>query len=195
MKEFLSANWLALIGALAWLPVLIELTLNLFRKLHFVYLDKHFVYNASATFKNNGVSTTKGGMVFIMALNLFVYKYPFFPKKINCLLKLKNGAKHKAKLYEGGLGYSDTEQPPNNHIFCFPDGFNMNTNRAIFADQDNIRILPFFFENLNMKNDENIKQITLTFYGRFFKKKIIMKNADCEKMDFISKFDKIIKEK
>ena len=95
-------------------------------------------------------------------------------------------------MYEGGIGYSDTEQPPNNHMFDFPDGFNMNTNRVIFADQDNIRVLPFFFENLNMKNDENIKQITLTLRGRFFKKKIIIKNADCEKMDFISKYDKIV---
>ena len=192
MKEFLSENWLAFIGALAWLPVLIEITLNLFRKLHFVYLDKHFVYNVSATFNNNDVSTTKGGMVFIMALNLFVYKYSFFPKKINCSLELKNGAKHKAKLYEGGLGYSDTEQPPNNHMFYFPESFNMNTNRTIFAEQDNIRILPFFFENLNMNNDENINQIKLTFYGRFFKKKIVIKNADCEQMNFISKYDKIV---
>ena len=183
---------MAFIGALAWLPVLVEITLNLFRKLHFVYLDKHFVYNVSATFNNNDVSTTKDGMVFIMALNLFVYKYSFFPKKINCSLELKNGAKHKAKLYEGGLGYSDTEQPPNNHMFYFPESFNMNTNRTIFAEQDNIRILPFFFENLNMNNDENINQIKLTFYGRFFKKKIVIKNADCEQMNFISKYDKII---
>lgn len=192
MKEFLAANWLALIGALAWLPILIEIILNLFRKCHFVYLDKRFIYNVSVTFKNNGFSKTEDGMVFIMALNLFVYKYPFFPKKIECLLKLQNGAEHRAKLYEGKLGYSDSEQQSGNHIFNFPDVFNMNTSRAIFADKDNIRILPFFFENLNMKNDDSIKQITITFYGRFFKKKITMKNADCEKMDLISKYDKIV---
>lgn len=192
MKEFLSENWLALIGALAWLPVLIEVILNLFRKLHFVYLDKHFVYNATATFKNNGISTVKKGMVFIMALNLFVYKHPFFPKKITCSIKLKNGAKHKTTLYEGGLGYSDDQKPQRNHIFSFPDSFNMNTNRAIFSDQDNIRVLPFFFENLNMENDENIEVITLICYGRFFKKKIQMQNTDCEKMDFLSRYDKIV---
>lgn len=43
-----------------------------------------------------------------------------------------------------------------------------------------------------MKNDDSIKQIKITFYGRFFKKKITMKNADCEKMDLISKYDKIV---
>lgn len=192
MKQFLVDNWLALLGALAWMPILIEILLNCFRRLHYVYLDKHFIYNATATFNNNSNLIVKKGMVFMIALNLFVYKYPFFPKRIICILKLKNGAKHETKLYEGGLGYTDTHNPPNYHSFIFPDQYNINIGRAIFASQDNIRVLPFFFEDLNMENDENIKEIKIIFSGRFLKKRTILKNDDCEKMNFFSKFDKII---
>ena len=193
MIDFLKENWLALIGALAWLPVLIEILMNFARKIHCVYLDKHFVYNADATFKNNGEETTKSGMVFIMALNLFVYKQPFFPRKIICNMTLKDGAKHSTSIYEGSLGYTDTATPQRSHLFVFPKNLNININRAIFADQDNIRVLPFFFENLNMSNDKNIDEIEIVFYGRVLKKKMKIKNSDCEKVDYISQYDNIIK--
>ena len=193
MKEFLSENWLALIGALAWLPVLIEILISFARRIHYVYLDKHFVYNANATFINNGEKTIKSGMVFVMALNLFVYKQPFFPRSIICKMTLKDGAKHSTNIYEGGLGYTDTEIPQRSHLFTFPENLNININRAIFADQDNIRVLPFFFENLNMSSDKNIDKIEIIFYGRVIKKKIKIKNSDCEKVNYISQYDKIIK--
>lgn len=192
MEQFIVENWLALIGALAWLPVLIELIANSFRKVRYVYLDKTFVYNLIATFINNGVSRSQKGMMFIIALNLFVYKRPFFPKKVVCTLKLKDGAKHTAELYEGEIGYSDTQDPPKIHKYAFDDKLNMNMNRSIFADQDNIRVLPFFFENLNMENDENIEEIEIVFYGRFIRKTIRMKTAECQGVQFISNYDIII---
>ncbi len=192
MKEFLSENWLALIGALAWLPILIEIILNFLRKIRYVYLDKHFIYNASAVFKNNGNTSTKTGMVFMLALNLFVYKQAYFPKNITCNITLNDGTKHSSSLYEGGLGYSDTQTPPQNHVFNFPSSFNINLNRALFSDTNNIRILPFFFENLNLQNDTNIKKIEIIFSGKLFKKKMKITNDDCQKLDFISQYDKII---
>lgn len=193
MKDFFVNNWLALIGALAWIPVLINILLNNLRRIHVVYLDKHFVYNVTFNSNVNGRSTVKTGMCFLIALNLFVYNYPFFPKRIKCNLTLKNGSKHSAELYEGGIAYSDTEDPPNNHIFLFPEQLNMNIDRAIFENTNNIRILPFFFENLNMENDENIEEIELFFYGRTFKKRVTIRNDDCTRFKFISQFDKIIK--
>lgn len=190
MIQFLKNNWLALIGALAWLPVVFKMVINFFRKIHCVYLDKHFVYNVQSVRCVNNKVETKNGMTFILALNLFVYQKAFFPRKIECILKLKEGAKHKGILHEGVIAYSDTEVPTGYHKFFFPNHMNMNQQRVIFADKDNIRILPFFFENLNMTNDENIQQIELIFYGRLLKKKVKLKNTDCTSVNFIHQYDK-----
>ncbi len=192
MLEFFKENWLSLIGALAWLPIVVELLMNLFRRVHGVYLDRHFIHDLKFTKVRNGKKTVKTGMVLILAINLFVYKQSFFPKKINCCVTLKNGAKHHSTLYEGGIGYSDTEEPLRKYVFSFPQELNMNMKRAIFANQDNIRIIPFFFENLNMSNDENIKKIVITFHGRIFNKKLTVKNTDLAGVQFINQFDDIV---
>lgn len=184
---------LSIIGALAWLPIVISFLLNVFRKIHFVYLDKHFIYNAEIHIKNNGTETIKTGMAFLMALNIFVYNQPFFAKKIVCKLTLKNGAKHESTLFVGGLGYSDTQVPPQNHQFVFPEECDMNYHRSIFANQDNVRVLPFFFENLNMNNDENIAQIAIVLHGRFLRKTMVMENNDCAREPFFPKYDKIVR--
>ena len=183
---------LSLIGALAWIPIIISFFIKVFRRIHCIYLDRYFIYNAEATFRDNGKETKKQGMILILALNLFVYQKPFFTKDITCKLTFSDGSTFKPILFEGVLGYFDTSKPPKNHIFVFPGDCNINTNRSISADSDNIRIIPFFAEGLNLQNDETIKKIEVFFKHGCFKKKITLTKQECIKMSFIHEHDKII---
>lgn len=191
MKDFLAENWLPIIGALAWLPILINIFVKLLRKIHCVYLDKDFIFSATAHLvHHNGVSTQKTGMVFMMALNLSIYNQSFFSQKITCTLKLNKGPKHKASLYVGSISYNDPQDPHETHFFDFPEAYDIDLHRTIYANQDNVRVLPFFFENLNMKNDENIKKIIIRFKGSVFQKKIRIKNSDCSNHKVFALYNK-----
>ncbi len=183
---------LSIIGALAWFPIIFSFIETMCRKIHYVYLDRHFVYNADATFYNNGKETKKQGMIFIVAVNLFVYKKSYFPREIVCHLKTKNGTVSHARLYEGQIGYNDTAKPSMDHIFNFPCEYNANIHRSIDSNINNTKIMPFFFEGLNFKNDENIECITIEFKGEKLSKKITITNEKCMKMNFIHKYDFVI---
>lgn len=183
---------LAIIGAAAWIPILIEIILKVFRRIHCVYLDRHIVYNVTNTSFDNGRMSQSTGMVLILALNLFVYDKPYFPKDIKCEVKLKNNAVHKGIWRESVIQYTDMQNPPKMHRFIFPDQSNINFYRSLIPNTDNVRILPFFIENINMPSDDNIKSITLKFKGRILTKKIVIKHEDCVNIPFINQYDMIV---
>lgn len=182
--------FLSIVGAAAWLPIVGKFIIDIFRKIHVVYLDSHIIYNIENAFIHNfGKAERQTGMVLILAMNFFVYGKPFFAKDILCELELKNASKYKSILFEGKLGYYDNNDASKYHLFQFPINTNINSNRSIVPDIDNIRIIPFWFEGLNLHDEKTIKKIKITFKGRFFSKKIILTNNDCVKMNYISKYD------
>ena len=159
---------LSIIGAAAWIPIVIGWFIAGFRKIHFVYLDRHIVYNVTKKTKKYNTITEQKGMCLLVAVNLFVYGKPYFPKDISCEIKLKDGAIHKADAHSGTIGYSDTNG--DQHDIIIPPVNNIHINRIIDTNKNNIKILTFFVENLNMENDENIEYIKVKFKGHFLQK-------------------------
>ncbi|MBQ2942122.1 MAG: hypothetical protein IJD97_07800 [Clostridia bacterium] len=196
MKSFLVTHWDEILSVLAILVVLVPIVfnafLNLICKLHVVFLDKHIVYNVTGSIVEgiNRIDVT--GCVLILALNIFIYQKSFFPYRISCKLKMKNGGKICASMYEGDIGYSDTSAPPKYHQFIFEEKYNMNTNRVIETNKDNIRIIPFFLTDVNLHNFENVEKIIIKLKGRVITKRIVLKTNLCVNNRFLPKFDKII---
>lgn len=181
---------LSIIGACAWIPIIFNFILNIFRKIHCVYLDNRIIRNVLGQNINQDFNACKEGMVLILALNLYVYSKPFFPRKISCKIELNDGAKHSADLVDGFFNYLGSENPPKTHYYDVPFEYNMNINRLINANTDNIRVLFFFFENLNIADVNNIDSFEVVFHGRFFNKRTKFTNADCVKAPLIHCFDK-----
>lgn len=183
---------LGIIGAAAWIPIIVNCIVEALRKIHYVYLDKRVLYNATSIKYTNNVPTQKTGMDVIIALNLFIYGKPYFPRAITCELKLKDGPVHKGELFEGSLGYNDTAfAPPVHHSINIPANWNININRAIQSNVDNVRIFTFFIENLNVVKEENIEYIKIRFKGRILTKTIILRNSECVNIPFIQSIDSI----
>lgn len=185
---------LSIIGAAAWIPIIINSAIEAFRKIHFVYLDRKIIPDVTETKIINGETIQKKGMNIIFGLNLFIYGKPYFPHKVSCEIVLKDGPVHKANSYEGTIRYTDTIKQPNNiitntkYVFVFPLNVNININRAVHSNIDNIRILPFFIENLNLQSDGNIKYIKIKFKGRFLTKSIILNSNDCVNIPIIDSY-------
>ncbi len=193
MENFLINHWdecLAIIAILVVLvPPAISAFLNAFGKLHCVFLDNHLVYNATGNIVKGTKRTIATGCILILALNIFIYQKTFFPYKITCKIKLKNGSKIYAPMFEGDIGYSDTNTPPNYHKFIFDEKHNMNTNRVIMSNKDNLRIIPFFLTDINLQNLENVEKISIRLKGRILSKRIILNPENCVKNLFIAKYD------
>ena len=196
MINFCAKYWEEILSILAilvvLLPILINVILNWFCKLHVVFLDKHIVYNATGSIIQGTRRIESTGCILILALNIFIYQKSFFPYKISCVLKLRNGTKIYASMFEGDIGYSDTNVPPQNHLFVFDEKHNMNTNRVIETQKDNIRIIPFFLTDVNLHNFENVEKIIIKLKGRVITKRIILKTALCVNNRFLPKFDKVV---
>lgn len=196
MLDFLKNYWdeslsvLSIIVAL--LPAIINIVVNWFCKMYCVFLDEHFVYNVhNAKILKDGKHIVQNGCVLILALNIFLYGRSFFPYKITCKLKFKNGSQIISKMYEGGIGYSDNNNPPQNHVFKFDNELNMNTNRLIVSNKDNLRIIPFFLDNVNIQNLESVRKVIIKFHGHILKKKLVLLPSQCVYKNLIHEYDKI----
>jgi len=195
MILFLKNHWDEVLSVLAivvvLLPPIIKLMWNYLCKLRFVFLDKHIVYNATGRILQGESRINCSGCIMILALNIFLYEKSFFPHKVSCKIKMKNGSKIYAPMFEGGIAYTDTNTPPRYHEFQFPNEYNMNLNRVIESNKDNLRIIPFFLTDVNLQSFENIEKITIYLKGNILSKKIVFNTDVCVNNNFISQYDKI----
>ena len=81
MGDFITNHWDEALAVLAiivtLLPLMIKALINLFGKIHHVFLDNHFVYNVSARIIQGGKAINSTGCVLILALNMFLYGKSF----------------------------------------------------------------------------------------------------------------------
>lgn len=196
MGDFITNHWDESLAVLAiivtLLPLVVKALINLFGKIHHVFLDYHFVYNVSARIIQGGKAVNSAGCVLILALNMFLYGKSFFPYKITCVLKMKNGSRIVAPLYVGSIAYSDTQVPPKYHVYQFEDKHNMNTNRLISAQRDNIRIIPFFITDVNLQNFDGVDKVIIKFRGRILRKKVVLNPERCMYNNTIGQYDRVI---
>lgn len=193
MGDFITNHWDEALAVLAiivtLLPLMIKALINLFGKIHHVFLDNHFVYNVSARIIQGGKAINSTGCVLILALNMFLYGKSFFPYKITCVLKMKNGSKIVSPMFVGSIAYTDTQIPPRYHEFHFEDKHNMNTNRLISTQRDNIRIIPFYITDVNLQNFDGVDKVILKFRGRILRKKVVLNPEHCMHTNIIGKYD------
>ena len=193
MGDFITNHWDEALAVLAiivtLLPLMIKALINLFGKINHVFLDNHFVYNVSARIIQGGKAINSTGCVLILALNMFLYGKSFFPYKITCVLKMKNGSKIVSPMFVGSIAYTDTQIPPRYHEFHFEDKHNMNTNRLISTQRDNIRIIPFYITDVNLQNFDGVDKVILKFRGRILRKKVVLNPERCMHTNIIGKYD------
>ena len=175
MIEILKNYWDEILSVLAIIVVLtppvIKFIWNYFCKLRFVFLDKHIVYNATGRILQGNTRIDCTGCIMILALKIFIYERSFFPHKVSCKIKMKNGSEIYAPMFEGSIAYTDTDIPPRYHKFRFPNEYNMNLNRVVESNKDNLRIIPFFLTDVNLQSFDNIEKIIIYLKGNILSKK------------------------
>lgn len=183
MLEFIKENWdkiLSVIGAAAWLPIIISPLINHFRKIHATILDIRLLTNGY------GVSVDrkqkKKGTILLFASNIFVRKIPFFAKNIKVKVKLKNGAELNCELLDFSTITENNDDGTKNG-FNVPSDKEFNISRTIQPDIDNIKYLAVLVESANFTDVADIEKIEIILSNcsvlqQFFSKKVTMHSKD-----------------
>lgn len=183
MLEFIKNYWseiLSIVGAAAWLPIIIIPVVNHFRKMQATILDSHILTNGK------GISAykkeEKNGIILMLVLNLFVKRTTLFAQKISMNVHLKNGAVLNTELLDfSTLTVNNSNGTKSN--FDVPMEQEFNVSRTIYHDVDNIKYIAILVESANFSSVDEISKIEMTIfytsrYKKFFSKKLILSSLD-----------------
>lgn len=187
---------LSIIGALAWLPIVVTPIRDHFRKVQVVPLDTRLLINAASTSVDN---VTKRGTILILVLNIYIRKTSIFAKNIEAKVTLRNQTQLKTELLNL---YTTNAKNSDGSVSRFevPREKEFNVSRIINADSDNIKYVAFLVENGAFDSIDEIEKIEMTFkYCNIFKKRVIIRSdeyptfnssallSECEKIIYESK--------
>lgn len=183
MMEFIKNYWseiLSILGASAWLPVVIIPLINHFSKIQATILDAHILVDghSRAAYKDE----EKIGTYLLLALNLFSSKLTLFARKIVVKVRLKNGAYLNAELSDFSSITSYNKDGSKN-TFEVPIGQEFNVSRTIHQGVDNIKYIALLVENANFQYVQDISEIEIKIYftskcRELFSKKITLYLSD-----------------
>lgn len=179
---------LSLLGALAWIPILIVPVFDHFRKLHIVPLDFRILTNAYGVSADK--KSKKKGTILILVLNVFIRKTTIFCKKIMAKVVLKNGTTLKTELLDFSTLTSNNDDGTKS-TFAVPEGQEFNISRTVHADIDNLRYVSFLAENGSFETLDDVKEIQLILYfGKLFRKKVRINCEEFPKFNSVKLLDK-----
>lgn len=183
MKEFIAQNWaeiLSVVGAAAWLPIIISPLMNCFRRVKATVLDSRILTNG------HGVSVRKkqrkNGTILMIVANMFIKKVSFFARDISVKVKLKNGAKLNCEILDFSTLTSNNDDGSTSG-FAVPDEKEFNISRTIHPDTDNIKYIAVLVESANFSKIDEIEEVEINLYYFSKKlsalsKKVLLKNED-----------------
>lgn len=183
MFDFLAKYWteiLSIVGAAAWLPIVLRPILNYFRKVQATLLDSRILTNGKGI--SVGQKCEKHGTILMLAINFYINGTNIFARKMNYQIKLKSGAQLTSELLDFSTLTSNNDD---NTISAFkvPLEYEFNVSRTIHKDVDNLKFISLLVENADFKTIDDIECINITLYygsknNKLFSKSITISSAD-----------------
>ena len=139
MIDFISNNWseiLSVIGAAAWLPIVLKVLIDYFRKIHMTVLDSRILTDAFGV--SAGKRQRKDGTILMFVANMFIKNTTFFARNIEIVVELKNGTKLKTEILDFS-GIESNNSDGTRSVFNVSIDKEFNISRTLYADQDNIK--------------------------------------------------------
>lgn len=167
---------LSVIGAAAWLPIIISPIINCFRKVQATVLDLRLLSNGESFSALRG--ERKSGAILLLALNFYINKVTLYARNISVSVFLTNGAQLTTVL----LDYSIITSNSGNGVsttYTVPIEQEMNISRTIHPSVDNIKYIALLVENAPTLTVEEIQRIEIRLYTNgtrwnVFSKKIVI---------------------
>ncbi|MGN0524233.1 MAG: hypothetical protein ACI4XC_02735 [Eubacterium sp.] len=177
---------LSIVGALAWLPHIVELIRKKCRNISANVVDYELITDSKAYNHNDTKSIT--GSIVLMAVNMFIPYESFFVEQYNITVNLKSGSKADSIIVDGDF----TIHTDNGDIlFSVPDEYNFNLHKEIIHDKDNIRILKIMLKSTKINVVEEIESFEIVLKNKGDEKTVNIKLDDLpefNKMNFLSNF-------
>lgn len=188
MLDFLKEHWdeiLSIVGAAAWLPIIILPILNYFRKVRGTILDARILTNG------DGISADrkdiKKGTILMLVTNLYINKMALFAKNISVRVKVENSGFLNAELLDFSTITSRNDDQTESY-FSVKVEQEFNISRTIHPDTDNIKYIAVLVEHAAFRNLSDISEIEIVlYYGykkcRLFSKSIVLTQSDFPKFN------------
>lgn len=159
---------LSVIGALAWLPIVLTPIINSNRGISASFLEFRILTNGV------GVSAVtnerKSGVLFLMVVNLFTRNYDFYPTSISGEFKTKDNHSYLAELLDFSTITSNSEGGTKT-TFDVPMEMEFNISRTIKNNTDNVKLISFIVEGAQFSTLSEIDEIVLTLCSERNRKK------------------------
>ena len=173
---------LSFIGALAWIPSIVQLVVQVFekvsihkRKIKMNIVDIQTLSSAKVTNAYN--TKCLEGSILVLAVNMFIADVSFFANEVYGKVYIGTTGKTVVKnacLVDGEIV---AKFDVGEKILDIPDENNFNLHREIICEKDNVRVLPFMVEDVVNLSVRGIEKIEIIFEGKE-KKKVVIKNQD-----------------
>lgn len=162
---------LSIIGAAAWIPIVIIPIINRFRKIHINLFEYRALTNGIC--RPVAESKYRSGVIILLVINMFIKNVDYYPVKVKAKIKLKDKREYNAELLDI---YNVTSNNDNGTISHFlpPHELVFNLSRTISKNVDNVKIISFFVEDVNELNLIDIDTIAIEFYSGSFNKKMVV---------------------
>ncbi len=171
---------LSIIGALAWVPIVIEYIKIKNRKIQGSIVDFFCIYDTKLTSYDGKES--KSGTLVLLLMNFFVAKESVYVNSIDATVTLTSGTTASVELIDGRITVDDDSNNPIEEV-CIPDDMNLNLHREIIAEKDNIRIVPLLLINTTISNFDEIDCFSLKFNKSKQSKNVIIKREQFPKFN------------
>lgn len=183
---------LSIIGALAWIPIIIIPFINSNRKINVSFLEYRILTNGfgvSAVTKKR-----KNGVLFLMVVNFFTKNHNYYPTRIDGEFKTKNGQKYYAELLDFSTITSNNDDGTKT-TFCVPVEMEFNISRTVKSNTDNIKLVSFLVEKATFSQLTDIEEIRIILRsGKFQKKSIKITKKDFPRYNSTNILDKFEKQ-
>lgn len=185
IKEYLSSLdnneittlILSIIGALAWIPSLIQLSIQL---IGYIKKHKRKIKMNVVDIKDIGKATVgdayktreKDGTILLLAANVFVPKESYYSEDIEVTAFIETTGKtqlRKGILIDGEIIIHSEKE---SKLLNIPEENNFNLHREIICESDNVRAFAFMFED-SVFSIRSIQKLEILFKGKPNKKVVL----------------------
>lgn len=153
---------LSIIGALAWIPIIITPIINALRRVHASLFEGRVLSNGKAI--PAGAQEAKEGTILLLCLDMYLKNVDFFPTEISAKITLTSGTTSNAILLDCSTVIANSSDGTKSR-FRIPLDMEWNVSRTIHKNSDNIKIVAFLVENASFQNLYDIETIEIVLHS------------------------------